>query len=302
MIAGKVGDARFENFTVTGEGATVKIGRLGWHDAALLSRHRRRRPRQSPNATDPGDQQKIIADTLDVDLTKLSSQQAPAGTPTHFQLSHFELTSSEPVDGVPTRMRAALDHFTFDLADMKGGDFAQIAALGYDRLDLSSRLDAHFDNAKRQFDLDALSLSGIDMGAVQISGRFDQVTKGLFSSDQADLEAALVRVLLHHIEIKVENTGLFERFVAATAKNAGVTPAEMRKKFTETVTSLVPALLNNGRGADQLAAALAKFIAEPKTFRLAVTAPDGVGALDAILIKDPAALLERIEIEAAADE
>ncbi len=67
-------------------------------------------------------------------------------------------------------------------------------------------------------------------------------------------------------------------------------------------TTLVPTLLNHGKGSDQLAAALAKFIAEPKTLRLSVTAPDGISALDAILVKDPAELLERLDIEAVADQ
>jgi hypothetical protein len=299
MIEAKVGDAQFETFSVTGEGATVKIKRLAWH---AINHPSAAVPKVAPDTAAAPDQDKMTAELIDIDFTNLTSLQGQGGLPPHVQLGHVEVTSGDPVDGVPTRMRAALDHLIFDLKDMKDNNFAKIAALGYGRLDLSSRLEAHFDTAKREFDLDALSLHGTDMGAVRISGQFDQVTNGLLSSDQAEMEAALVRVLLRKIEIKVENAGLFERLVAAAAKNAGVSQADIRKEFTDSVTRNVPALLANGRGADELAAAITKFIAQPKTFQLAVTAPDGIGVLDLVLIKNPASLLQRLDIKAAADE
>ncbi len=286
MVADKVADARFDDFTVTSDSGTVKIGHLGWH---------------GPGDTAANAQQKITGDAIDVDVGKLP-MGADAGKPVHFLLSHFELTNEDFVDGAPTQVHAAFDHFSFDLAGFAEGNFAPVTALGYDKLDLSSALQARLDTDAHQFTLNALSLSGVDMGTVQLSGRFDQVTNGLFSSDQPQLEAALVRVLLHHVEIKIENTGLFDRLITATAKRDGVSEADVRKKFTDAAKSLVPTLLNHGKGSDQLAAALAKFIAEPKTLRLSVTAPDGISALDAFLIKDPAELLDRLDIEAVADQ
>jgi hypothetical protein len=286
MVADKVADARFDDFTVTRDSGTFKIGHLGWH---------------GPGDTAANAQQKITGDMIDVDVGKLP-MGADAGKSVHFLLSHFELMNEDFVDGSPTQVHAAFDHFSVDLADFADGKFAPVTALGYDKLDLSSALQARLDTDAHQFTLNALSLSGVDMGTVQLSGRFDQVTNGLFSSDQPQLEAALVRVLLHHVEIKIENTGLFDRLIAATAKRDGVSEADVRKKFTDAAKSLVPTLLNHGKGSDQLAAALAKFIAEPKTLRLSVTAPDGISALDAFLIKDPAELLDHLTIEAVADQ
>ncbi|HEY1736507.1 MAG TPA: hypothetical protein VGG12_07675 [Methylovirgula sp.] len=284
MVADKVADAHFDDFTGTNDNGTIKIARLGWHG--------------------PGDgadaQQKMTGDALEIDVTKLPSGAAPE-KPIRFLLSHFEMTNGDFADGKPRQVQAAFDHFSFDLAGLPDA-FAPIASLGYDKLDLSSTLQAHLDTTTHQFTLDPLSLTGVDMGSVQLSGRFDQVTNGLFSSDQSQLESAVVRVLLHHIDIKIENSGLFDRIVAAIAKRDGVTDADVRKKFTDAATTVIPALLNHGKGSDQLAAALAKFIAEPKTLRLSVTAPDGISALDAFLFKDPAELLDRLEIEAVADQ
>ncbi len=306
MVAAKIAEAGLENFTIAGEGAKVKIGRLGWHELDLAAKESG--DEVLPNKIGPNDrapsaeQQKISADTLDIDVSNLESYQPPPGAPTHFQLGHFELTSSDAVDGIPTRMNAAFDHFVFGVGSLKDGELAEVARLGYDKLDLSSRLAAHFSNTSGQLDLDALSLRGVDMGSIRISGRFDHVTNALFSSDQSEMEAGLLGVLLRRVEIRVENAGLFERLVAAAAKKDNTTPAKIRKKFTDAATAAVPALLDNGRGADVLAEALAKFIARPKNFRLAIRAPQGIGALELALIRDPAALLQQIEIEAAADE
>lgn len=293
MIADKVSDAEFTDFSVTGEGGVVKIGRLGWHGP----------PAQASLSGDGAaavEHQKIVGDTLEIDLAKMPAPAAAA--PARFLLGHFELTSDNPAEGLPSEVRATFDHLSFDLAGVKDGDFAQIAALGYGKLDLSSQLQAHFDNDAHQFDLNALSFTGVDMGTVQLSGRFDQVTKGLFSGDQSDLEAAVVRVLLRRLEIKVENAGLFDRLVAAAAKRQGISDAEMRKQMTDAATSLVPTLLNHGRGADAVVVALTKFIANPRTLRLSVSSDDGISALDAFLTRDPAALMDRLRIEAVADQ
>ncbi len=73
---------------------------------------------------------------------------ADSGKPVHFLLSHFELTSDDFVNGAPREVHAAFDHFSFDLADFAEGSFAPIAALGYDKLDLSSAFQARFDKRR----------------------------------------------------------------------------------------------------------------------------------------------------------
>lgn len=303
IAAAKIGEAGLQDFAVAGDGAKVKIGRLAWHepDAQIAKQKDTENKLAAEGGSAPVDQQSVTADALDIDIANLDSYRAPAGSPTHFQLSHFKLTSSNPIAGVPTHMKADFDHFVFDVGTMKD-DLAAFATLGYGKLDLSSRFEAHFSNENSEFDLDALSLSGADMGVVRLSGRLDHVTKALFSSDQTEMETGLIGLLLRRIEIRVENDGFFERLVAATAKKDNATEIAIRKKFTDAVTRDVPALLDNGRGADAITAALAKFIAQPKTFRLSVTAPEGIGALEVVLIKDPATLLQKVDIEAGADE
>ena len=177
-----------------------------------------------------------------------------------------------------------------------------MAALGYDKIDLSSQLDAHFDAAKQELGVDNLSLSGVDMGAVKIVCSFNNVSTGLFSADRAEMEAAALSVLLRRIEIRVENTGFFERLVAAAAKKNNKSPDEIRQTYVVGAAIGVPALLGDGPSAKALGAAIAKFVAAPKNLRIVAVAPQGVGAADLVLSKDPAVLMNKLSVEAAANE
>jgi hypothetical protein len=293
VVASKIGEGHVENVSIAGEGATVTVGSLGWLGDFLIA------DPTSPKPTIPTGEQKLTADALAIDLEGSSK---PEGTPQHYQLSHFELTSHDPVDGIPTHSQARLDHFTFSLAGLKDSELSKLQALGYDKVDLSSQFESHFDPSTHAFTLDGWSLTGADMGSLHLAAHLDQVSSGLFSSDQTVVEAAAVRVLLHQLEIEVDNGGLFEKIVADQAKREKLTPEAVKKQITDAITTNVPAMLNNGRGSDVLVAALTKFVANPKNLRIGLKAPEGVGALDTVLIKDPATLLQKIEITATADE
>jgi hypothetical protein len=293
MVASKVGDGQVENVSIAGEGATVTIGNLGWQGEFLLGDPALAKPAM------PSGEQKLTADALAIDLTGASR---PEGTPQHFQLSHFELTSHDPVDGIPTHSQARMDHFTFTLAGLKDSELSKIQALGYDKVDLSSQFESHFEPSTHAFTLDGWSLTGTDMGALHLGAQLDQVSSGLFSPDQTVVEAAAVKVLLRQLEIKVDNAGLFDKIVADQAKRESKTPEAIKAEITQAISTNIPAILNNGRGSDVLVAALTKFVANPKNLRIGIKAPDGIGALDTVLIKDPATLLQKLEITATADE
>ncbi|HTJ01842.1 MAG TPA: hypothetical protein VL492_03550 [Methylovirgula sp.] len=293
LAGNKVSEGHVENVSIAGEGATVTVGNLGWQGEFLLADPALAKP------TLPSGEQKLTADALAIDLTGTSR---PEGTPNHFQLSHFELTSHDPVDGIPTHSQARMDHFTFSVAGLKDSELSKVHALGYDKVDLSSQFESHFEPTTHAFTLDGWSLTGTDMGALHLGAQLDQVSSGLFSPDQTVVEAAAVKVLLRQLDVKVDNAGLFDKIVADQAKRESKTPEAVKAEITQAISTNIPAILNNGRGTDVLVAALTKFVANPKNLRIGIKAPDGIGALDTVLIKDPATLLQKLEITATADE
>jgi hypothetical protein len=292
-----IADADLADLAVKAGDSSVKIGALSFHDIDLgaLRGLAQTTPQHGSSASIASE---IEATTVDVDAVEA---KAEGDRRTRFQLGKLGLVSADPVDGMPTHFSTSLDHFTFDPKDA-GGELKQAIALGYDKIDLSSRLEAHFDAGKQELRLDDLSLSGIDMGAVKIACTFGNVSKDLFSSDQAQIEAAALSVLVHRIEIKVENAGLFERVIAAAAKQENESPEQVRQAYVAAAAIGIPTLLGNGPAAKAIGAAVAKFVAAPKNLHIVAVAPQGLGAADFLLIKEPGALMSKLLVEAAANE
>ena len=300
--SGRAADAGFENTKIITRDAAVSIGQLAWHGLTLQGPMKflgmgAPGTKSSQNAL-PG-QQKIVADAIAVVLTKVDP--STARSPTQFQIRHAELASSAPIDGVPTRLTADVEHFTCDLTNVNAHD-PSVAALGYNKLDLTSRLAMHLNNNNSEFGLDGLSLSGSDMGSVQISGFMDHLTKAIMSSDPIESKGALLNVRLRHLEFRVQNAGLFERFLAAEAKRANTSPAIVREKLLASITGNLPDLLANSPDSDLITAALGTFMADPKSLRLSILVPQGISAADVISADDPRLLEKRIEVEVSANQ
>ncbi len=293
MADAKIAAAEFSGLAVTAGGSSIKIGNAAARDVDLAAL----RNWAASDSARPSS----AAVAGEIRLTGLDVDTGEAKSRTRFQVGGLDLVSASPVDGIPTRFSTLINHFTFDPKDA-GGEWNGVLALGYDKIDLSSRLDAHFDATKQQLGLDDLSLSGVDMGAVKIACSFSNVSKDLFSADQTQLEAAALSMLLRRIEIRVENGGFFERIVAAAAKQSNKSPEAVRQTYVAAAAIGVPALLGGGPAAKVLGDAIAKFVAAPKNLRVVAVAREGLGVADFVLIKDPSTLMNKLSIEAAADE
>jgi hypothetical protein len=302
MAHSKVAEADFETLAVQAQGSSVKIGTLTFRNIDLGELRDLAESTAAHDSPSHSADASIVSEMslagLDVDAGKTAAE---GGRRTRFQLGKLDLLSADPVDGIPAHFSTVIDHFTFDLKDASS-QWDELATLGYDRIDLSSRLEAHFDASKQELGLEDLSLSGIDMGEVKIVCNFGNVSKDLFSADQAQIEAAALSVLIHRLEIKVENDGLFERLIASAAKKSNKSPYEIREAYVAAAAISVPSLLGDGPAAKAVGNAIAKFIATPKNLRIVAVAPEGLGAADFMLIKDPTALMSKLSIEAAADE
>jgi len=219
-----------------------------------------------------------------------------------FQVGRLELNGSDPQDGIPTRFGALLDHLTFMLPPSPDSTFKPLLDMGYNNLDLSSRLAAHWNETAQELKIEDLSLSGAQMGSLEVSGVFTNVSKDLFSRDPASAQAAALSALWTQVELKVANHGIFEKAIAVAAKNEGMTADDLKQRYVTIAAAVVPAMLDNAPGAKAIGAALAKFIASPKSLRITARSTEGIGASDLMLLNDPGTLLKRLDIEAAANE
>ncbi len=299
MADAKIAEAGMQSVAVEAQGSSIKSSAILLRDMDLgalqdLAKSQIAAPPATPHLEASGIGEASVSG-LDVDVGTAAS-----GARTRFQVGKLSFTDADPVDGIPTHFATKVDHFTYDMKDAP--QWSDFADLGYDKIDLSSNFDAHFDASKLELNIGEFSLSGVDMGELSLACDLANVRKGLFSEDEAQIEAAALGILMHRIEIRIENAGLFERMVAALAKKSNKTPDEIREAYATSAATDLPASLGNGPGAKALGAAVAKFVQTPKNLRIVAVSQEGLGVVDLALIKDPGTLMDKISIEAAADE
>ena len=298
MAHAKIAGLGFENIAVEAQGSAVKIGALVLHDIDLGAL---RDLAESKSSATPASNESLIGEIgligLDVDMAAAKTA-AEGGRRTRFQLGKLDLISANPVNGIPSDFSTLIDHFTLDVKDA-AGQLDELAALGYARIDLSSRVKAHFEASKQELGVEDLALSGMDMGAVRIACSFGNVKKDLFSKDPAQMEAAALSILVRRVEIDVEDGGLLERLIAASAEKTNKSLDQTREDYANAAAANVADSLGDGPQAKEVATSIAKFIGNPRNLRIVATAPDGIGVAELALVKDPNILMNKLSIEAS---
>jgi hypothetical protein len=221
-----------------------------------------------------------------------------------FALKDLELTADKPLNGIPTNIRLGMQNFSFGFpADTKEEGFKDLAALGYKDLNVSFNTAANWNEAGKELVLREVSARGQDMGSVSLKGVFGNVTKDVFGTDSAVALVALVGATAKSAELSVENTGLFDRYLAQEAKKQKKTPEALRREFGVTAAVGIPALLGNTAQGKELGQAVARFIAKPGRLTVAAKTKNGagLGVADLALLGDPTALLDKLELTATAE-
>lgn len=105
------------------------------------------------------------------------------------------------------------------------------------------------------------------------------------------------------LDLTLENGGLFERFIDAQAKVLSLKPDELRKEYVTASVIGVPVILGNSAAAKAIGAAMGKFVAKPGTLSISAKAKsgDGLGMVDVSTAPTPAAVLDKLEVNAKAE-
>ncbi|WOJ89459.1 hypothetical protein RZS28_16945 [Methylocapsa polymorpha] len=244
--------------------------------------------------------EEMVLTKLDVDFVETKTGRE--GARGVFSAGRLEIRESSQKDGAPIQMDAKLEHFTRALDQDDGGAFKDLSDMGYSQLDLSSRIAMTWDEAKQELAIGTMSLEGADMGAIQISGLFSNITKDILSPNREVATVAALGALLKKIDVRIENTGFFERAIAAQAERQNKSAGALRQTYARAAIAFLPALLDNGPEAKAIGSAVAKFVVQPRSLHLVVVAPDGLGLSDLTSIQAPGALLKKLDIKAAANE
>ena len=203
---------------------------------------------------------------------------------------------------LPQKANMSIEHAVFDVPPDSGAA-PMLLAMGYKRLDLSSESVSRYDTAAQTLDLDRVSLSGVGMGTLDVKLGLANVSQSIVSQTDAVQKAAVAAILLKTFDLKLRNDGLIDKAIGFKAAIDGVTLEQERTNIVQLIdTGLVGLGLQGSTKAQNVVAALHKFIADPKTLHIALASKDGLGAGSLSMIDSPQTLLDAVDLQASADE
>lgn len=220
------------------------------------------------------------------------------------EVGRFTLEARDWRDLAPTSLEARVENAAVSLSGADAKRAPLLVALGYDNLKLSGALAARYDAERHQFELTELSVRDEAIGAARIGAFLGHVSPGLISGDETAMKSALAALVFWRADLRLENAGALDRYVAEQARQLGAPQAAVREKLATAGRAAVQSLFPSSGKPDPriatVAAAVEAFLKGSKSFDLTISAPEGIGAVDLMLAGKLGALTDRLRIEARA--
>ena len=219
-------------------------------------------------------------------------------------LREATLAVGPPSDGVPSSSRLTLSGLSLP-ADLLAGQpiVGMLPAYGYRDVDLDVVADASVDAKARDLLVRDITVSGREIGTIRLSGTLGGIGPELLSGTLPAATLLMFSGSAKNLDLTVENAGLFERFLAAQAKDLSLKPDELRKEYVTASLLGVPIILGNGPAAKAIGAAMGQFVMKPGKLVLHAKAkePAGIGFIDLGAARSPALVLDRLDVDARAN-
>jgi hypothetical protein len=177
-----------------------------------------------------------------------------------------------------------------------------LASFGYDRVEFGLNFDGAFNPATKSFTLTDYSITGLNAGSLSLSGSFADVDATIFTSNNADRLAALMKGRISGVNLRYVDSGLFEKALAYYAASQGKNVSAVRKEWSMMIVGVLPMLMGGDPAALKLSEALGAFVNQPKSLAISLKGKNGpVGMADLMRFTDPMFLLRQVEITAVAN-
>jgi len=219
-----------------------------------------------------------------------------------FNIAHIGSTSETPSGPQPVEGTVNLDQLTFDLPKTDKAVAKELLAMGYKSLNISAAVSSKFDQDASTLAVKNFTVNGIGLGSLTLAIDLVNVNKSIFSSNPSIAKASALAVLLKRIDLRIENTGLFDKAIVFKASQDGKSVMDERSSEEDFFAVQLPEAMGDDPAVKLAGAAVAKFIAAPKNLHISITAKDGLGAADLGLLGTPSAILSRLDIHAEANQ
>lgn len=219
-------------------------------------------------------------------------------------MKNYVIALNKPVNGIPSDVRIAYEDMEVPVPVGDDEVFQKLRKLGFDRVVMSSNVEANWDEPNQSLVIKDFSVSGKDMGSVSLSGLMGGFTKEFFSGDKVLTQVAALGLKAREVKLKIEEKGLISKGIKLYAEENGVSEEDVRSSF-----SMMATMFLQERAADQpkfqdVVTAFSSFLAKPNIFELTVKAKSekGLGMLEMVAAsQNPLSLLDKVDIEAKAE-
>jgi hypothetical protein len=219
------------------------------------------------------------------------------------RLAAFDVAMSNFQTGIPANTRIDMTGFAMDLPkNSRDEGMKTLLQLGYDSIQFSMRLDQTWNPTSRVLSVNELSLDAPRMIRTNWKLDLGNVTKDVFDKDTAVQAVAALAINARRLSARVENLGLIEKLFEQQAREQRRRAEDIRRELGAGAAMAIPMFLGDHPGAKQLADAVSRFAAQPKSLDVEVTARgEGLSAADFVAMSDPQSLLGKVDIKARAN-
>lgn len=228
----------------------------------------------------------------------------PTGERLRARVKALEIAAIEPRNAIPTRIRHSIDGLAVDIPEKTRNDgYQSLLALGLKSLDVSWGFEIDWIEAAREITIRNLRLNGVALGDFTAGATLANAGPELFDTDTTAQQVAAIGVTARALDLRYRDNGLIGKIIEQQAKRAGKTPDALRREYATTAALVGPAMLGPSQAARDIASAIGQFIARPGTLTISAKTkePAGLGFMDFMMLGQPAAILEQLEVKAVAE-
>lgn len=195
---------------------------------------------------------------------------------TNWSLETLALAAEDAKSGIPGAFSASVKGLAVSSGPAGSKDMAE---LGYDPLRISGALEGGWDSAKQELSIGKFTVSGEQFGAMTFTALLGNVTRDAIQN--LDGKKFFPDAMVRSMSVTLENTGVFERIVARSAKATNTTPEEARTKMIIQARLIASMMLGN-QALTPLGEGINKFLLAPGRISISALArtPAGVPVSD----------------------
>ncbi|MCA1998524.1 MAG: hypothetical protein LDL25_01925 [Hyphomicrobiales bacterium] len=221
-----------------------------------------------------------------------------------FTLAGFEMRAGSFVGAIPTAIGLKLANFRMPVpANSKDDGIRTLREIGLDTLDLTTGIDARWDESKKTLAINDVSVNIAQLAKLALKAELGNIERKLFEDPQANWALAMMSGTIRSANVALENGGGLDKLVAKTAKDQKKTPDQLRVEMQTMGPAIIGAFLSNHPDAAKLAEALGSFLKTLGALNLTARAANGDGLTFtdfATASGNPAAILSKIRFDVSA--